>query len=74
MCVRIKHTGWDGIRKMEHEDLVMCDTVTMLCDLTWTCQYMLWSADEHDARRIQPVYIEPGDMIHSVYIEPAGIL
>ena len=76
MCVDIKHTGGDGIRKMD--DGVMSfdisDAVCMLCGLTWTWQHMNWSADEHEARRIEPVYIEPGyiepgDMIHSVYIE-----
>ena len=67
--MHIKHTDGDGIRKMDDEDLVMCDAVTMLCGLTWTCQYMLWSADEHETRRIQPAEIASGDMIHPVYIE-----
>ena len=76
--------------KMNDEELVMCDAVTMLCGLTWVWQYMNWSADEHEARRIrrlsrearriQPTEIESGDMIQPVYIEsddmiePAGIL
>ena len=82
MCVYIKHTGGDGIRKMDDEVISfdICDAVTMLCGLTWTWQYMNWCADEHEARRIQPAEIASGDMIHPVYIEsddmiePAGIL
>ena len=88
----IKHTGGDGIRKMDDEVISfdICDAMRMLCGLTWVWQYMNWSADEHEARRIrrlsrearriQPVYIEPDDMIQPVYIEPddmiqpAGIL
>ena len=73
--MHIKHTGGDGIRKMDDEVICfdICDAVGMLCGLTWTWQHMNWSADEHEARRIEPEiepgYIEPGDMIHSVYIE-----
>lgn len=39
VCVYIKHTGGDGIRKMEHEYFVACDAVTILCGLTCTAAY-----------------------------------
>ena len=92
MCVYVKHTGGDGIRKMDDEVISfdICDAMRMLCGLTWVWQYMNWSADEREARRIrrlsrearriQPAEIASGEMIHPVYIEPddmiepAGIL
>ena len=79
--MHIKHTGGDGIRKMDDEVMSFdpCDAVTMLCGLTWTWRYI-----EHDVWRIQPeiasgnmihpVYIEPGDMIQSIYIEPGDMI
>ena len=76
MCVRIKHTGGDGIRKMDDEVISFdeCDALRMLCGVTWTWHYLNWCADEHEARRIQPVvYNEAPNMMEPV-MEPAGIL
>ena len=86
MCVYIKHTGGDGIRKMDDEVISfdICDAMRMLCGLTWVWQYMNWSADEHEARRIrrlsrearriQSAEIESGDMIQPAEIESGDMI
>ena len=73
--MHIKQTGGDGIIKMEHEDFVTCNAVTIFCGLTWTCAYfcprerlgrirIIGWIDSHG--QIHPVFTEPPDMMGPV--------